>query len=118
MVAQSTTGRLFRVDASTGASKRIPLTGGAGGLLPNADGILLHGRTLYVVQNRLNKVAVVRLGKKLRSGVIRREITHPAFDVPTTVTRLGGSLYLPNARFGTPPSPDNQFAVVRVPVKP
>jgi streptogramin lyase len=117
-VVQSTTGLLFRVDAATGASTLVPLTGGDQGRLPNADGILLQGRTLYVVQNRLNKVAVVRLGKKLRSGVIRREITHPELDVPTTVARLGDSLYLPNARFGIPPSPDNEFAVVRVPARP
>ncbi len=118
LVVQSSTGLLFRVDAATGASTLVPLTGGENGRLPNADGILLQGRTLYVVQNRLDKVAVVRLGKRLESGVIRREITHPAFDVPTTVARLGGSLYLPNARFGIPPSPDNEFAVVRVPVAP
>ncbi|MDQ3740079.1 MAG: superoxide dismutase, partial [Actinomycetota bacterium] len=116
LVVQSNTGLLFRVDAATGRSTAIPLTGGDGGRLPSADGILLKGRTLYVVQNRLNKVAVITLGRKLASGTIEREITHPAFDVPTTVARLGSFLYLPNARFGTPPSPDNEFAVVRVPV--
>jgi streptogramin lyase len=118
LVVQSSTGLLFRMDAATGEATQIPLTGGDGGRLPNADGILLSGRTLYVVQNRLNKVAVVRLGRRLRDGRIRREITHRAFDVPTTVARLGSSLYLPNARFGTPPSPDNEYAVVRVPARP
>ncbi|HEX2087994.1 MAG TPA: hypothetical protein VHF89_20065 [Solirubrobacteraceae bacterium] len=116
LVVQSNTGLLFKIDAATGAATAVPLTGGDGGTLPNADGILLQGRRLFVVQNRLNKVAVVRLATGFRSGVIEREITHPAFDVPTTVARLGDSLYLPNARFGTPPSPDNEFAVVRVPM--
>ena len=115
LVVQSTTGLLFRIDAATGESTLIPLTGGDNGKLTNADGILLRGRTLYVVQNRLNKVAVITLDRRLRRGTIDREITHPAFDVPTTVARVGSSLYLPNARFGTPPSPDNEFAVVRVP---
>jgi len=92
----------------------VALTGGDRGLLPSADGILLRGRTLYVVQNRLNKIAVVRLARDLSEGTIQREITHPAFDVPTTVARSGNVLFLPNARFGTPPSPDNEFAVVRV----
>ena len=31
----------------------------------NGDGLLLDGRTLYVVQNRDNKVAVVRLSRRL-----------------------------------------------------
>ena len=114
IVVQSTTGLLFRVDAKSGLSKAIPITGGDGGKLPNADGILLDGITLFVVQNRLNKVALVALDG-LSGGSIESEITHPAFDVPTTVARRGQDLYLPNARFGTPPSPDNEFAVIRVP---
>ena len=113
LVVSSRTGLLYHVDFA-GRSRIVDLTGGDGGELPSADGILLKGRTLYVVQNRLNKVAVVKLDRRLRTGRIEREITHPAFDVPTTVARLGGDLYLPNARFGTPPSPDNEFAVVRV----
>ena len=113
-VVQSNTGKLFRVNGA-GVATEVPLTGGEGGLLPAADGILLVGRTLYVVQNRLNKIAVVRLDARRSSGVIQREITHPAFDVPTTLARKGKFLFAPNARFGTPPSPDNEFAVVRVP---
>ena len=37
-----------------------------------------------------------------------RTLTHPDFDVPTTVARRRGSLFLPNARFRTtaPDSPD------------
>jgi sugar lactone lactonase YvrE len=114
LVVQSSTGLLFRVDADSGVSTAVPLTGGDGGRLPGADGILRVGRTLYVVQNRLNKVAVVQMDRGFTGGTIQREITHPAFDVPTTVARIGERLYLPNARFGTPPSPDNEFAVVSV----
>ena len=39
--------------------------------LTNGDGLLLHGRTLYVVQNRDNKVAVFELSPDLSSGDIR-----------------------------------------------
>jgi hypothetical protein len=39
---------------------------------------------------------------------------HPGFDVPTTVARKRGSLYLPNARFTTPPMPDTKYWVTRV----
>jgi sugar lactone lactonase YvrE len=97
LVVNSTTGRLFRVDPGTGRATVVDLGGAS---LVNGDGLLLRGRTLYAVQNRLNQVAVVSLDKKGTAGVVRRTITSPAFDVPSTVARSGRYLYLPNARFG------------------
>jgi hypothetical protein len=49
--------------------------------------------------------AVVKLAPDLGSGTVGRTLTHPAFGVPTTIDRVDGRLYLPNARFGDP-SPD------------
>ncbi len=83
--------------------------------LTDGDGLLLIGkRTLLVVQNRSNQIAVVKLDSRYRSGRIVRTITHPEFDVPTTVARKRGSLYLPNARFSTPAMPDTEYWVTRV----
>jgi len=113
LVVQSRTGGLFRVDAATGASTRVALTGGDG-TLPNADGILLEGRTLYVVQNQLNRIAVVRLSRDLGRGTIVRTITDDDFDVPTTIARQRGVLYAVNARFGTEATPETEYHVVRV----
>ena len=42
-----------------------------------------------------------------------RELTNPAFDVPTTLAKSHGRLYTVNARFGIPPSPDNRYDVVK-----
>ena len=67
-----------------------------------------------MVQNRLNRIAVVRLDRDLDSGRIVRTITNPDFDVPTTVARQRGSLYLPNARFTTPPTPATEYWITRV----
>jgi hypothetical protein len=36
--------------------------------VPRGDGILLRGRLLYVVQNRLNQVAEIKLGSNLQRG--------------------------------------------------
>ena len=83
--------------------------------MPNGDGILLHGKTLYVVQNRLNQIAVIELEPDLTSGQIESLITSPDFRVPTTIAWFGNSLYAVNARFGTPPTPDTDYDVVRVP---
>ena len=97
LVVKSDTGQLFRVEPRTGRATVVDLGGAA---LTNGDGLLLKGRTLYAVQNRLNQVAVVHLDRKGTSGRVQRTITSPAFDVPSTVAASKGFLYLPNARFG------------------
>lgn len=96
LVVNSDTGQLFRVP-KTGRARLVDL---GGAVLTNGDGLLLRGRTLYAVQNRLNRIAVVKLDRRGTSGQVRRTITSPAFDVPSTVARSGRYLYLPNARFG------------------
>jgi hypothetical protein len=83
--------------------------------VPNGDGLLLLGHTLYVVQNRLNQIAVVALSPDLRSGTIERVITDADLAVPTTVDVFGSSLYAVNARFGVTPGPNVSYQVVRVP---
>jgi len=111
VVVQSPTGLLFRVDPATGVATQIDL---GGTTLVNGDGLLLHGRTLYVVQNRSNLIAVVRLDAGLVSGAVVRTITNPSFDVPTTIGRFGSDLYAVNARFGVA-SPDTAtYSVVEV----
>ncbi len=111
LAVQSSTGLLFRIDPRTGVTKKVDLGGYA---LTNGDGLLTVGRTLYVVQNQLNKVAVFKLSRWGTSGVLKTTLTNPDFDVPTTVAKFGKWLYLPNARFSTPPTPDTTYTVNRV----
>jgi len=111
LVIQSATATLFRVDPATGEATAVDLGGGA---LPNGDGLLVIGRTLYVVQNFSNAVAVIRLDADGTSGTVVGELTSPEFDVPTTIAAYGSSLFLPNARFTTPPTPDAEYSVVRI----
>ena len=111
ILVQSNPGRLFTSDTN-GVTREIDL---GGGNVLNGDGILLEGRTLYVVQNRLNQIAVVALSEDLRSGRITDIITDPDLDVPSTIDDKGDHLYAVNARFGTP-SPDTaRYDVVKVP---
>jgi hypothetical protein len=106
IVVQSGTGKLFAVDARTGDSREIPLSEP----VPNGDGLLLRGHTLYVVQNRLNQIAVVRLGR--RGGRVTGHLTSPDFDVPTTIAPFKRFIYAVNARFDRPDESDAD--VVRV----
>jgi len=112
IIVNSTEGALYNVDPTTGVATRIDLGTGA---VPNGDGILLQGKTLYVVQNQLNQVAVIKLNSDFSAGTIEATITSPLFRVPTTIAAFGGQLYVVNARFGTPPTPDTEYEVVRVP---
>jgi sugar lactone lactonase YvrE len=112
IVVQSNTGKLFTVDANTGVTDEIDLGGAA---VPNGDGILLRGRTLYVVQNQSNQIGVVELSADLSSGSVVSTITSPGFDIPTTIDRFGDTLYAVNARFTTPPTPDTPYTVVAIP---
>jgi sugar lactone lactonase YvrE len=103
LAVHTSLGVLYRIDPTTGHATTIDLGGAS---LPTADGILLHGRTLYVVQNFLDQIAVVRLDPGFAAGTLVDTITSDGFRVPTTVARFGGSLYAVNARFDAafPPS--------------
>ncbi|TDC44220.1 superoxide dismutase [Actinomadura sp. KC345] len=111
LVVQSNTGKLFKVDAGSGVAEEVDLRGES---LANGDGLLLEGRTLYTVQNRLNVVAVVRLNGHATEGRVVERLTDPRFDVPTTVARFGPTLYLPNARFNTPPTPSTHYDAIGI----
>jgi sugar lactone lactonase YvrE len=105
IIVQSNVGKLFTVNPRTGQTREITLNQS----VVNGDGILLDGKTLYVVQNRDNKVAVIRLARGLRSGTVTMHITDSDFDVPTTIDEFGKRLYAVNARFTTPPTPATDY---------
>ena len=115
IVVNSALGTLYRVDPATGVATLIDLDGAS---VSNGDGLLLRGRTLYVVRNRLNQIAVVTLAPDLGSGTVVDVLTNPDFDVPTTVAAFGNALYAVNARFGTPNTPSTTYTIVRVEARP
>jgi sugar lactone lactonase YvrE len=112
LVAHSTLGQLFRVDAATGEAVGVDLGGAS---VSNGDGLLTKGNRVYVVRNQLNRVDVFELVPDGASGEFVRTISSQAFDVPTTVARFGSRLYLPNARFNTTPTPSTTYTAVQVP---
>ncbi|WP_141583698.1 superoxide dismutase [Actinomadura sp. WMMA1423] len=113
IVVQSNTGGLFRVDPASGETRRVDLHGES---LPEGDGLLLRGRTLYAVQNRLDTVAVLRLNAAGTEGRVVRRVTDARFALPTTVAAFGSRLYLPNIRFfATGPTPDISYNAVAIP---
>jgi sugar lactone lactonase YvrE len=111
IAVQSNTGKLFRIDSGTGASRQIDLGAES---VPNGDGILLTGKTLYVVQNQLNRVAVIKLSANLAGGRVLTRLSDPDFAVPTTIDQHGRRLYAVNARFGITNPAAATFQVVQL----
>jgi sugar lactone lactonase YvrE len=111
VAVQSSTGKLFRIDPNSGVTRAISLGGES---VPNGDGILLTGKTLYVVQNQLNRVAVIALSSDLASGRVVTRLADPDFAVPTTIDDHGRRLYAVNARFGIANPSGAEFQVVQL----
>jgi hypothetical protein len=109
IMVKSNTGQLFSVNPRSGRSREIELDG----TVVNGDGILLRGRTLYVVRNRDNRIAVVDLKRDLREGEIEDELTDPLLDVPTTIAPFGRFIYAVNARFDRPDDSDDDIIRLR-----
>lgn len=107
-------GQLHRLDTATHTPVLVDL---GGATLPNADGLLLAGKTLYVVQNMLNRIAVVDLASDYQSGAITQFLTEPfasnaATRVPTTIAKFGDALYAVTAGFAAP-APDYVVRIAR-----
>ena len=111
IVVNSGTGTLYKVDPMTGEATEID-TGGVA--VTAGDGILLRGKTLYVVRNQLNEIAVLSMSPHNLSATLVDTLTDPDFDVPTTLAAHGTELYAVNARFGTEPTPETEYDIVKV----
>jgi hypothetical protein len=109
IMVKSNTGQLFSVKPRSGRSREIEVDGP----LVNGDGILLRRKTLYVVRNQDNRIAVVDLKRDLREGEIEEELTDPLLDVPTTIAPFGRFIYAVNARFGGPDVSDDDIIRLR-----
>ena len=126
IVGHTSLGAMIAVDPATGSSRTIQVTGGS--ITPGtADGILLLGHSLWVVENFVERLVEIRLSPDLTQGTIGTVITDDdvggLFRVPTTVAAHGNRLALVNARFdlGLPPPfgpgapPGTDYDVVLVP---
>lgn len=109
IVVNSVFNAVYRVDPETGVATPIDL----GEALPSGDGLLLIGKTLYVVQNQLNQIGVISLSPDLGAGSVGVPITDLSFNIPTTAAKFGNSLYVVNAKFGSPPG-ETDYEIVKV----
>jgi sugar lactone lactonase YvrE len=114
IIVQSNSGNLFKVDPATGVTRTVDLGGES---VPNGDGMLLLGRTLFVVQNQRNTVAVLAVNRSGTQARVLERRTDDRFDVPTTIAVFDDRLYLPNARFSTTPTPTTPYTANAIPLR-
>lgn len=90
---------LYSVDAATGVATTINVDGP----VPTNDGLVLRGNKLYVVQNFINQISVIKLNGSWDSGVVSDIITDPNYRIPTTAAIKGNMIYAVNAKFDLNP---------------
>jgi DNA-binding beta-propeller fold protein YncE len=123
VIVNISTGVLYRVDTASGEASPLEIEG-AEQLFPDGDGLYLDGRTLYIMQNFSDKIAVVQLSGDLSGGEFIRNIPGEGefnpLNVATTIIGFGNSLYAINTNFFDPFGPifgnpaDVQAEVVRL----
>lgn len=96
VVVQSNTGKLFRISLG---SKQIRSITVKGATLSGGDGLILDDSKLYVVHQGVVDVLKVRSDFR-RAAKLRKTITDPSFDSPTTAALHKGKLFVVNSQFG------------------
>lgn len=101
LTTQGTTGRLWRVDLRTRAVSEVPIDGAP---VVNADGIVLSGEKLWVVQNFSRQVTRLDLDDDWTTARTAEVVATPADRTFTTAKRVGGRLLLVDSKFGFTPA--------------
>ena len=96
VAVKSNTGELFRIDTE---SKEVVEINLGGETLANGDGLLLDGRTVYVVRNEQGLIVPVKLSGEYISGEVGEPFTDPSFAFPTTIAKTNGRLLVVNSQF-------------------
>lgn len=115
IVGQMNKGLLFKIDVRTRAVTPIDIGGEA---LTGADGLVLDGRTLYVVRQPDAEIVTVALSADLSSGKVVSRFKDPALLWPATAAKAGNALLVVNSQFNNRGKAEAQspFTVSSVPL--
>jgi hypothetical protein len=100
VIINITSGVLYLVDTETGVASAVDVQGEEQ-LFPDGDGLYMDGRTLYIMQNFSQKIAVVQLSEDLTQGTFVKNLVSDDFSIPTTITGYGDCVYAINSQFLT-----------------
>jgi Cu-Zn family superoxide dismutase len=100
LVSQGTNGRLWRIDLATKAIAEVDIGSTS---IVNADGIVLRGHTLWVVQNFTRQISELALDGDWASGTLVSVKATPADRTYTTTKIADGRLLIVDSQFGFAP---------------
>ena len=102
VIVNITSGVLYLVDTESGEASPLEIEG-AEQLFVDGDGLYLAGRTLYIMQNFSDKIAVVQLSGDLSGGEFIKNIPGEGeinpLKIATTIIGFGNSIYAINTDF-------------------
>jgi sugar lactone lactonase YvrE len=118
IAVQTNTGQLWRISTRTQQVRELVLRGGE--RMTNGDGLVLRGRTLYVVRNAQGEIVKIRLAKSMTRGHVVRRTTPSSLHFPTTADIAGSRMLVVNSQFdrrGAGQAPDLPFTLssLRIP---
>ena len=114
IVVHMAQGRLFTIDV---ASRSIAPIDVGGADLTTADGLVLDGRTLYVVRQGAQEVVTIRLNAEMSTGTVVSRFTE-GLTWPATAARVGDDLVVVNTQFNTRDGgvTVRPFTLLRIPI--
>lgn len=115
LVGQMNKGLLFRIDTASRKVTQIDLKGET---VTGADGLVLKGRTLYVIRQPEAEIVTIRLAPDMLSGVVVARTRSAGLLWPATGAIAGRDLLVVNTQFNkrTTKDPQVPFSVQRVPL--
>jgi hypothetical protein len=121
LINDSFRSKIFRVDPTTGVAKEIVVEPALDGFL---DGMILQGKTLYIVTpydfmpDPVDRIQVLQLSDDLLSAKRVKTITDGDFDGVASGAIFGDSLYVNNARYFDFPEPTTTYWFTKVTIRP
>ena len=115
VVVQMNKGLLFRIGVN---DKQVTPIDIGGESVATGDGLVLDGRTLYVVRQGEQEIVTVELAEDLTKGRVVSRFKNPALAWPATAAKAGDRLLVVNTQFNKRQTKDplTPFAILGVPL--
>jgi sugar lactone lactonase YvrE len=115
LVGQMNKGLLFKIDVGTRAVTPIDL---GGETVTGVDGLILEGRTLFVIRQPEAEIVTIRLSRDLSSGKVLKRTRAAGLLWPATGVIVGRELLVVNTQFNKRASadPERPFSIQRIPL--
>jgi Cu-Zn family superoxide dismutase len=115
IVVQMNKGLLFRI---TVADRKIAPIDLGGESLTTGDGLVLDGRTLYVVRQGEQEIVTIELAADLSKGRVLNRFKNPDLRWPATAVKVGDRLLVVNTQFNrrNTKDPATPFSIAGIPL--